>query len=77
MPPNVNAASSNIRWKMKLLFDANRSHKLVSRLADAFPEASHVRMIGLNDQSDLAIWNYAKDQGLTIVTLDEDFYSSL
>ena len=59
---------------MKLLFDAHLSHKLVLRLADAFPESSHVRMVGLKDQSDLAIWNYAKDQGLTIVTLDEDFY---
>ena len=59
---------------MKLLFDANLSHKLVSRLAGAFPESSHVRMVGLKDQADLAIWNYAKDQGLSIVTLDEDFY---
>jgi predicted nuclease of predicted toxin-antitoxin system len=59
---------------MKLLFDANLSHKLASRLADVFPESSHVRLVGLEVQSDLAIWDYAKDQGLTIVTLDEDFY---
>lgn len=59
---------------MKLLFDANLCHKLVSRLADAFPESAHVGMLGLKEETDLAVWNYAKARGLTIVTLDEDFY---
>ncbi len=59
---------------MKLLFDANLSHKLVSRLSDVFPGSSHVRMIGSKKESDLAIWDYARDHGFTVVTLDEDFY---
>lgn len=59
---------------MKLLFDANLSHKLVDRLEDVFPESTHVRATELKTQSDRAIWNFAKDRGLTIVTLDEDFF---
>lgn len=59
---------------MKLLFDANLSHKLATALADIFPGSCHVRTVDLRKQSDLTIWNYAKTQGLTIVTLDQDFY---
>ena len=59
---------------MKLLFDANLSHKLVALLADAFPQSLHVRMLGLKSQADTAIWEYAKQSGFTIVTLDSDFY---
>jgi predicted nuclease of predicted toxin-antitoxin system len=59
---------------MKLLFDANLSHKLVTLLADVFPESSHVRTLGLKTQDDSAIWESAKQGGFTIVTLDSDFY---
>ena len=59
---------------MKLLFDANLSHKLTLALADVFPGSSHVRTIGLKDQSDRNIWDYAQAHGLVIVTLDQDFY---
>jgi predicted nuclease of predicted toxin-antitoxin system len=59
---------------MKLLFDANLSHKLVALLADVFPESLHVRMLGLKTQVDTAIWEYARHSGFTIVTLDSDFY---
>ena len=50
------------------------SHKLVSLLQDAFPGSAHVRMVGLKELSDLAIWDYAKRGGFAIVTLDSDFY---
>ena len=59
---------------MKLLFDHNLSHKLVERLGDAFPDSEHVRGVGLQEASDLAVWEYAKSKGLTIVSKDEDFH---
>jgi predicted nuclease of predicted toxin-antitoxin system len=58
---------------MKLLFDQNLSPRLPRRLADLYPESIHVRAVGLRDASDLAIWEYAKVQGYTIVSKDSDF----
>ncbi|MCB9006972.1 MAG: DUF5615 family PIN-like protein [Ardenticatenaceae bacterium] len=59
---------------MKLLFDQNLSYKLVQRLTDFFPESEHVRGIGLEAASDPAIWDYAKNNGLMIVSKDSDFH---
>lgn len=59
---------------MKLLFDANLSHKLIDALQDVFPDSAHVRMVRLKERSDLDIWGFAKRGGFTIVTLDSDFY---
>jgi predicted nuclease of predicted toxin-antitoxin system len=58
---------------MKLLFDQNLSPRLPHRLADAFPDSSHVAEHGLDTASDLAVWDFAKDQGFVIVTRDADF----
>lgn len=58
---------------MKLLFDQNLSRKLVSRLTDIFPDASHVQLHGLIEASDSEIWEFAKVQGFCIVTQDADF----
>lgn len=59
---------------MKLLFDENLSHALVSRLADTFPEADHVRRLGLARATDDALWRYAGAHGFTIVSKDSDFH---
>ncbi|MFA7159934.1 MAG: DUF5615 family PIN-like protein [Kiritimatiellia bacterium] len=59
---------------MKLLFDANLSHKLAVVLADIFPGSSRVRTVDLGRQSDQAIWGFAKTHEFIIVTLDQDFY---
>lgn len=59
---------------MKLLFDANLSHRLVSAMLDDFPQSSHVRDLGLARASDEEIWRCARDRDFTIVTLDSDFY---
>ena len=59
---------------MKLLFDENLSKKLVSGLADIFPESTHVAHAGLLTSSDLEIWNFARAQSFVIVTADADFY---
>jgi predicted nuclease of predicted toxin-antitoxin system len=59
---------------LKLLFDANLSPKLVGRLADLFPDSTHVFNIGLDRfTSDERIWTHAKENGFAIVTADADF----
>jgi predicted nuclease of predicted toxin-antitoxin system len=58
---------------MRLLFDQNLSHRLLSALEDLFPGSLHVRLLGLGEADDLAIWNYAKDHQLVIVTQDSDY----
>lgn len=59
---------------MRLLFDENLSPKLVTLLADLFPASVHVRDVGLGRASDPTVWQYAVEQGLTIVSKDEDFH---
>jgi predicted nuclease of predicted toxin-antitoxin system len=58
---------------MSLLFDQNLSFKLCQTVADVFPGSVHVRTLGLSEVGDQAIWDYAKANGLTIVSQDVDF----
>jgi len=58
---------------VKLLFDQNLSPNLTNRLADLFPESSHVQLIGLDRASDDQIWEHARLNGFAIVTKDEDY----
>ncbi|AFY50427.1 hypothetical protein Nos7524_4682 [Nostoc sp. PCC 7524] len=58
---------------MKLLFDQNLSRKLVTRLADIFPNASHVQFYELAEKTDTEIWEFAKLNDFCIVTQDADF----
>jgi predicted nuclease of predicted toxin-antitoxin system len=58
---------------LKLLFDQNLSRKLVNRLADSFPESSHVQFHGLAEKTDTEIWEFAKQNDFCIVTQDADF----
>ena len=51
---------------MRLLFDQNLSPQLVSRLRDLHPGSMHVFDIGLHTRDDAYIWEYARDQDLTI-----------
>ncbi len=57
-----------------LLFDANLSPRLVSSLNEAFPNSAHVSEIGGLVGDDMLIWNYARDNGLMIVSKDSDFH---
>ncbi len=59
---------------MKLLFDENLSHKLVSSLADIFPESTHVRDIGMKSADDPEVWDYARANGFIIVSKDADMH---
>ena len=58
---------------MKLLFDQNLSPALVERLVDEFPQSIHVRDAGLASAPDEAVWRFALEQGLAVVTKDSDF----
>jgi predicted nuclease of predicted toxin-antitoxin system len=58
---------------LKLLFDQNISPKIIKQFELDFPDSTHVRHIGLEDASDLAIFNHAKTYGYAIVTFDSDF----
>lgn len=59
---------------MKLLLDQNISFRVVKKIAQRFPEAIQVRLLGLENYPDRKIWEYAKSNGYTIVTFDADFY---
>ena len=60
---------------MKLLFDANLSWRLNKKLITDFPESVHVKDIGLGiNPTDLQIWNFARLNNFTIITLDDDFF---
>src|SRR5262249_25939927 len=59
---------------MKLLFDENLSHKLVGLLADLFPDSVRVRDVGLKAADDLLVWEYARNNDLTIVSKDSDMH---
>ena len=57
---------------MKLLFDQNLSHKLCQQLSDLFPGSSQVRLIGLDKADDRTLWEFARTNGYTLVSLDAD-----
>ena len=58
---------------MKLLLDENLSFRLINLLAASFPDSQHVDLVGLHSQSDVAIWDFAREKGFTIVSKDDDF----
>lgn len=59
---------------MKLLLDENLPRRLVRRIEDLFPGSAHLGTEGLLQTQDVAVWNYAKINGFSIVTADADFY---
>ena len=58
---------------MKLLFDQNISPKIVRQVESDFADSKQVRHVGLEDASDVTIFDYAKKHNFTIVTFDPDF----
>ena len=60
---------------MKLLLDQNLSYRLVRDLQGIIPELTHVKLVSLQDAEDFEIWDFAQQNGYTIITFDADFYS--
>ena len=58
---------------MKLLFDQNLSPSLVKKLADGIPESTHTELVGLGRTDDRSIWHYCLQEGLVVVSKDNDF----
>ncbi len=58
---------------MKLLLDQNLSPRLVGRLADLYPNSTHVMQVGLDRSLDREVWDYAHQHDYIIVTRDVDF----
>ena len=58
---------------MKFLIDNNLSYKIIGSLDESFLGSVHVRGLGLSQASDIEIWEYAKNNGFTILTQDSDF----
>lgn len=59
---------------MTLLFDENLSYRLITILQDLFPGSLHVDSSGLGSATDESVWEFARVNGLTIVTKDSDFH---
>lgn len=59
---------------MKLLFDQNISFRILKLLENDFRFWEQVRTLGLDNESDFAIWTFAKENNYTIVTFDADFF---
>jgi len=58
---------------VKLLLDENLSPRLVELLAEDFPDSTHIERLRMRGAADAAIWDYAREQGFTIVSKDNDF----
>ncbi len=58
---------------MKLLFDQNLSRRLIGALTDLFPDSTHVVFESLDAVDDRVIWDFARENGYTIVSKDSDF----
>ena len=58
---------------MKLLFDQNLSPRLTDFFAGTFVGSKHLQELNLEEASDSLVWEFAKNEGFTIVTKDNDF----
>ncbi len=58
---------------MRLLIDHNLSPSLTSILQDIYPDSIHVYAVGLEESDDVVVWEYARTNGLLIVTKDADY----
>jgi len=58
---------------MNLLFDQNISPRILKILPKQFSNCQQVRFAGLEDASDINIFQFAKENDLAVVTFDSDF----
>lgn len=59
---------------MKLLLDENLSWRMIKKLTPFFEEVVHASELKIiQPANDISIWNYAKKNGFTILSKDDDF----
>lgn len=56
-----------------LILDNNLSPRLIAELRDTYVGILHVCDVGLDDKSDIEIWQFAEKHKLHVVTKDKDF----
>ncbi len=57
----------------QFILDNNLSVNLINQISELSTEISHVSIVALERSSDMEIWQYAKQNGYTIITKDSDF----
>jgi len=59
---------------VKLLLDENLSSRMIKKLTHYFTEVVHASELKIiQPANDISIWNYAKKNGFTILSKDDDF----
>jgi predicted nuclease of predicted toxin-antitoxin system len=58
---------------VKLLFDENRSRRMVPLIALYYPGSLQVALLGLEQASDSEIWAYTREHDFIFVSKDSDF----
>lgn len=58
---------------MKLLLDENLSRRIVAQIEHAYPESTQVALLNMDSANDKELWEFARDNGYTLVTQDADF----
>ena len=58
---------------MKLLFDQNLSPKLTAFFLEKFAGSKHLQELNMGTANDSEVWEFAKKEGFTLVTKDNDF----
>ena len=58
---------------MQLLLDENISFRLIKKIEQVYPGVKHVSEYKLINIHDVTIFEFAKNNSLSIVTFDEDF----
>ncbi len=47
---------------------------LIEPLIDRYPDANHVRLLGMSTDDDETIWHYARRHDFVIISKDADFF---
>jgi predicted nuclease of predicted toxin-antitoxin system len=58
---------------VKLLFDQNISYRVVKKIEGGYPGSDQVKKMGLENSTDLQIWEFARKNGYAIVPFDSNF----
>jgi predicted nuclease of predicted toxin-antitoxin system len=58
---------------MRIFLDEYLSESIAPRIRSVFPDTEHVRRALGAGSTDVAVWAFAKSEGRTLVTLDDDF----
>jgi predicted nuclease of predicted toxin-antitoxin system len=58
---------------VKLFLDENITYRVIRKITEYYPECKHATDVIKGKLSDKLIWDYAKENGYTIVTFDSDF----